>query len=277
MLTLNEIVVGIVAWPDPNTFSADNGCSMPFSIHRSLHPMVCIERNETHGVWLGLSSRDKTAGGRLKMEIPKGWRIGSKSWIEKTNYVGDLTCSIIVPHEVMVQATAKTEFACQQRHRITTQGAEELLRLVKRAEGYHLSNNPAASVRIAPKPAIVVKRLPKQAKSRLRLSNAEYEDLLARFASGEHPADLAKAFDFPEGRIKQFLAYRKRVGKLPTSVKESDAIDLTKVSVETLRKLLAKKERMADQEATRRQIEDYAKGLGVRVTALEFEQSTRGH
>ncbi len=276
MLTSNEIAVGIVAWPDPSFFSADAGCGMPYSIHRAIHPMVCIEKNDTHGVWIGLSSKDKTLGGRIKMAIPPGWKIGSRSWIEKPSFVGDLTTSIIIPHEVMVQATAKAEIAGTLRHRLTPTGAEELLRMVKRAEGYTLESNPTDKPVQVPTAKIILKRQIKPLVMRKRLKNAEYEELLKRNALGETVEQLSQAFKFPEDRIDAYIDYRKRRDQAKAADVAATVVvpcvDLSQFSLQQLRQIVAQRERNEELNAARQQIEAFARTLGLGIVDLVLDK-----
>lgn len=269
MLSINEIATGIVAWPDPQFLSADAGCATPYSVHRGLHPMVCIEKNETHGVWIGLSSRGKTLGGRVKMAIPRGWKIGSQSWIEKPSFVGDLTTSFIIPHEVMVKATVKAEFESLQRHRLTPTGAGEILRMVQRAEGYHLGNSPLAKTSIASVGKVVMKSssLPSLAKYQ-RLPPATYADVWERYGRGETVEEISRSLNAPSKRIQSYIDYRKRTSKLEEA--QGEEVDLSRFSLKSLRAAMAQREKEETLEAAQQQIARLAAKLGVEVKTLEL-------
>lgn len=283
MIKIEEIEAGVVAWPDPSYLTAESGCSLPYSLHRSLHPMLCIEKDADNGVWIALSSRNKTAAGRAKMEIPRSWKIGSVSWLEKSSFVGDLTTSAVVPHEVMEKATERAEFLCQLRHRVKPSGVSEILKMVKRAEGKTL-----ASVKVPTaysndrKPKVILRKEPVvpsvQCRSNARATRVaahHYEEVLARLTRGESAEEIAKSSVLSASRIKSYLARHRRKTQATTgiSVETTRAVDgsldLANCSMEDLRQLLAQKER-DQRKAALSQLEDVARGFGFEVASVEL-------
>ena len=271
MLCIEEIAIGIVAWPDPSFFTSQAGCALPYSVHRSLHPMVCIEKNETHGVWIGLSSKAKTLGGRIKMEIPKKWKIGSSSWIERPSFVGDLTTSMILPHKVMIQATEKAEIEGLRRHRLTASGAAEILHAVQRAEGYTFKNNPLVS---HPMPNLSAKIICKGIAAtsvvmRDRLTKAEYKRLLDKHGRGATIEELSKEFRFPVSRVRSYIYYRSRRDETDATPSAGN-LDLSKVSLSALKAAVAKKEKDVIVSRAETKLARLASRLGVSISKLEL-------
>lgn len=253
MLPAHDIAVGMVAWPDPSHLTTENGCRTPWSMHNAIHPMVCLDRDDECGVWIVLSTREKTAGGRIKRKIPSSWRIGSATWIEREQYMGFPEASVVVPHQVMEQATRSSEFSSQLRHRIKPEGCAELLEEVRKAGGHVLelkAKTTRPTLTLAPK--------------RARLTQAEYEELAERAGRGETIAELARAFRFPAARIEQYLAYRS---------KRVSAKDLTGFSAAQLRQALEAKEQEEAQASARAKIEKFAKSLGYDVSGIELKRA----
>lgn len=292
MIKIEEIEPGVVAWPDPSHLTAAAGCSMPYSIHNATHPMLCIEANEDQGVWIGLSSRPKTMGGRIKMEIPRNWKIGSESWIEKPSYIGDLTTSVVIPHDVMERATEKAEFSVLRRHRVKASGVEEILRMVKRAEGKSLESvsNKLPRLKASGSKVIQLKvDRPVSAKSEEgkvqgragRFAAKIYDEILARAARGETAEEIAKNSPLPMQRIERYLAKREGAKVKAKAIRHdvrsvtSSKVDLESLSMDELWRLMAIKEREQRGTATQ-SINEIARKFGFSVAGLDLRPLVDG-
>lgn len=114
------IHVGIVLWPKPQDLKKSAGCISSGPVPSTLHPMVCVERNETHGLWIMMSSKKRSLDGRGRRPIPSQWKVGNQNWARKPSYVGEI--AIIVPHETMEHASELNESG----YWLTQDGAERL-------------------------------------------------------------------------------------------------------------------------------------------------------